>query len=596
MEIFLPLPLDAFVGNRRGDESYNVMGRLKPSVTMSQAQADISVIAARIREKDKKDNSFTISVVPLLDQVVGNVRRALLVLLGAVTLVLLIACTNVANLLLSRAAGRQKEVALRAALGAGRQRLMRQLLTESVVLALIGGAAGLLIAEWGLYVIRKVNPGNIPRLDVIGIDSGVLAFTFGLSVLTGIVFGLAPALRAGNVDLNCALKAGGRSTQNDGGIQSSRRSLRSLLVVSELAFSLMLLIGAGLLVRSFVHLQRVPPGFNPDHVISMRVGASNRFRELGPRIASVPGVKTLGEVSAPPFTSSGGWGGITVEGFRPQPGQGLQVDKRNATTDYFHTMEIPLLRGRFFAEHDTEPNAPPVALIDEKFAHRFWPNDDPIGKHLWQNPARPITIVGVVGVVKQYGLDIDGRVAMYSPTAGSGYLMVRASSDPAATTRAIVQEIRAFDPAVLVFDIRTMQDRMNDSLARQRFSTMVLGAFAVFALILAAIGVYGVMSYLVTQSTHEIGVRIALGAQAGSIIRRVLRHGMELMGAGIAAGLLGAAALTRVMASLLFGVSATDTGTFSVVTLILVVVAFLATYLPALRATRVDPVVALREE
>ncbi|MDP9324154.1 MAG: FtsX-like permease family protein, partial [Acidobacteriota bacterium] len=319
MDVFLPLPFGADAVNRRGDENYNVMARLKPGVTMSQAQADISVIAANIREKDKRDRTFTISVVPLLEQVVGNVRRAVLVLLGAVALVLLIACVNVANLLLTRASGRQKEVAIRTALGARWSRLVRQLLTESLMLGLMGGAAGLLIANVSLYVVRTVNPGNIPRLDVIGLDGSVLAFTFAMSILTGVVFGLAPAWRAVSVDLNTSLKAGGRTTQGDGGFHSSRGRLRNLLVVAEVALSLMLLIGAGLLVRSFVRLQSVSPGFNPDSVISMRLGASGRqfqdrtlavefYRQVGDKIASVPGVKVRGAVTSLPFTSSVGWG------------------------------------------------------------------------------------------------------------------------------------------------------------------------------------------------------------------------------------------------------------------------------------------------
>ncbi|MBZ5620713.1 MAG: ABC transporter permease [Acidobacteriia bacterium] len=608
MEIFLPLPLGPDAVNRRGDENYNLMARLKPGVTMAQAQADVSVIAGRIREKDKRDKTFTISVVPLLDQVVGNVRRAVLVLLGSVTLVLLIACANVANLLLSRAAGRQKEVAIRTALGAGWQRLVRQLLTESMLLGVMGGAAGLLIARWSLYVVRTVNPGNIPRLEAIDIDGRVLAFTFGVSILTGIVFGLAPALRAARVDLNTALKAGGRNTQGDGGFNTSRHRLRSLLVVSELAFSLMLLIGAGLLIRSFVRLQSVSPGFNASHVVSMRLVANggrsfqNRdaavqfYRQLGQRISSVPGVKAQGAVSSLPFTSSVGWGGISVEGFTPQPGQELQVDLRSATSDYFRAMEIPLVKGRFFSDHDSEPNAQQVVLIDEKFAQRFWPHEDPIGKHVWFDPKKPITIVGVVGVVKQYGLDIDGRIVVYGPSGGGGYVVVRTSSDPAAAAGAIAREVHALDPAILLYDVRTMEDRMHDSLARQRFSAIMLGAFAAFALILAAVGVYGVMSYLVTQGTHDIGVRIALGARPGSIARMVVRQVMELAVAGIVAGLIGAVALTRVMASLLFGVSATDAVTFSLVAGFLGMVAVLASYIPARRATKVDPLTALREE
>lgn len=605
MDVFLPLPLAPDAVNRRGDENYNLMARLKPGVTMAQAQADVSVMAARIREKDKRDKTFTISVVPLLDQVVGDIRRALLVLLGSVALVLLIACANVANLLLSRATGRQKEIAVRTALGASWSRLVRQLLTESVLLSLAGGAAGLLIAQWSLYVIRTVNPGNIPRLDVIAIDLRVLAFTFGVSILTGIVFGLAPASRSARVDLNSALKSGGRSTQGDGGFSLSRHRLRGLLVVSELALSLMLLIGAGLLIRSFVRLQQVSPGFNPDHVISLRLGDPSQrftkreevvqyFRQLLEKVA-VPGVKSQGTVSNLPFTTSVGWGHIDVEGFTPQPGQELQVDLRTASPAYFSTMEIPLVKGRYFSDHDYDAAAQQVVVIDEKFAQRFWPNEDPIGKHLWFDPKKPYTISGVVGTVKQYGLDIDGRMAAYFPAAGN-YIVARTASDPSTVANAIVRSIHSADPSIPVYEIRTMADRMADSLARQRFSTIMLGAFAVFALILASVGVYGVMSYLVTQSRHDIGLRIALGAQRSAILWLVVRQGMELALTGIILGLIGALALTRVMSSLLFGISPRDIATFATVPLILAVIALAATYIPAWRATEVDPMLVLREE
>jgi predicted permease len=610
IDIIQPLPLAADAQQRRLDENYNLVARLKPGVTMSQAQADISVIAAHIREKDKRDRSFTISVVPMLDQVVGNVRRALLVLLGSVALVLLIACANVANLLLSRATSREKEVAIRTALGAGRGRLIGQLLTEVVMLSLAGGAGGLLIAQWSLRVVHAINPGNIPRLEAIGIDARVLAFTFAVSLLTGIIFGAAPAFRVANVDLNTSLKTGGRSSQSAGGLSTARHRLRGLLVVSELALSLVLLIGAGLLIRSFVRLQAVPPGFNPDRVISMRVSASGvtyrsdlarvqLFQQIGERIAALPGVEAQGGVTVLPFTSSVGWGGISVEGFAPRPGEELQVDLRDATPGYFHAMQTPLLQGRFFSDHDTL-DAPPVVMIDAKFAQRFWPHENPIGKHVWQDPKKPLTIVGVVATVKQYGLDTDGKIVVYFPQSqdapGWIFLVARTSSDPAGLVGAITREIHAVDRNAPVDDIETMHGRLYDSLARQRFSTTMLAAFAVFALILAVVGVYGVISFLVTQGTHDIGLRIALGAQRRDILGLVVRRGMTLAGAGIALGSIGALALTRLMSSLLFGVSAIDGLTFCAVALLLASTALVASYVPALRATRVDPVVALREE
>ena len=420
--------------------------------------------------------------------------------------------------------------------------------------------------------MRTMNPGNIPRLDEIGINGAVLAFTFGLSLATGMLFGLAPAWRAIKLDPNSSLKAGGRSGQSDGGLYLKRHRLRGLLVVSELALSLILLIGAGLLIRSFVRLQSVAPGFTADHVLTMQIAANDPkyrddkaladfYREIEARIAHLPGVVAEGAVSVLPLTGTVGWGGIHVEGYTPPPGQELQVDQRTASTDYFRAMQIPLVAGRYFSEHDSA-DMPQVVIIDEKFAQRFWPHNDAIGKHLWFDPKKPITIVGVVGAVKQYGLETDGKIATYFPLQqepdNGAFLVARSSSDDAGLATAIVSEIHAVDPAVVVYGIRTMQDRLYDSLARQRFSSTMLGAFAAFALLLAAVGLYGVMSYLVTQSTHDIGILLALGARPGNILGLVVRQGMQLTLIGILAGLIGAAALTRVIASLLFGVSATD--------------------------------------
>jgi predicted permease len=610
VDVFLPLPLGADAVKRRGDENYNILVRLKPGVSIPQAQSDIDAIASRIREKDKRGATFGMHIVGLQEQVVGDVRRALLVLVGSVALVLLIACANVANLLLTRAAGREKEVAIRTALGAGWQRLVRQLLTESILLAILGGVAGLAIAEFSLSVVRAMNPGNIPRLEFIHINASVVAFTLGISLLTGILFGMAPIWRAVKLDLNTSLKAGGRSGQTDGGLHLRRHRLRSLLVVSELALSLMLVIGAGLLVRSFLRLQNVSPGFTTDRVLTMQVAANGVkyrqdkavvqfYQEIESRIARLPGVKAEGVVSVLPLTGSVGWGGISVEGYAPPPGQELQVDLRTASTDYFRAMEIPLVKGRYFSEHDTA-DTQQVVIVEEKFAQRFWPRGDAIGKHLWFDPKKPFTIVGVVGVVKQYGLETDGKIATYFPQlqqpSNGMFLVAHTTTDAAAISASVVREIHAVDPNVAVYGIRTMQDRLYDSLARQRFSSTLLGAFAAFALLLAAVGIYGVMSYLVTQSTHDIGVRVALGARPGNIVGLVVRQGMELAVTGILAGLAGAFALTRVMTSLLFGVSATDAITFSAVAVLLAAVAFAATVIPARRATRVDPMVALREE
>jgi predicted permease len=613
-EIFLPLEKDAYDTNNYGDENYNILARLKPGVTMRAAQADISLIAARIREEKHRDPTFTISVVPLLDQVVGSVRRSLLVLLGAVALVLLISCANVANLLLARAGARQKEVAIRAALGAGWLRMVRQLLTESILLGVLGGAAGLAIAAASLFAVRTINPGDIPRLAEISIDLRVLAFTAPVSILTGIIFGLAPALRITRVDLNSALKSGGRSSGGAGGLNLSHDKLRGLMVAAELALSLMLLVGAGLLIRSFARLLEVSPGFTTGNLISMRVSAispkykdpvalERLYADLCERVQKLPGVTAAGAASSLPLSGSVGWGGISVEGYVPPPNQPeLQVDQRTATPDYFRAMQIPLIRGRFFTPSDNK-DGQPVVVIDEKMAAHFWPDSDALG-HRVRTGSNPkdqwFTIVGVAGIVKEYGLDGDTRMVVYyvqnQQPAHSMYLVARTASDPAALASAITHEVHALEPDAPVYDISTMKDRLSQSVARQRFSMLMLGAFAAFAVILAAIGVYGVMSYLVTQGTRDIAIRVALGAQESNILRLVVRQGMTLALIGIAAGLTGAFALSRVMSALLFGVSSRDAVTFAAVPAILAAIALLACYIPARRAIKVDPMVALRYE
>lgn len=614
-EIFLPLPLSAKDLNNYGPEDYNIVARLKPGVTVSQAQADVDIIASRIRERFKRDRTFTISVVPMLDQVVGNVRRSVLVLLGAVGLVLLIACANVANLLLARAAGRQKEVAIRTALGAGWTRMVRQLLTESVLLGLLGGAAGLLLALGALYLMRTINPGDIPRVDEIGINGGVLAFTFVISILTGVIFGLVPAFRAVRVDLNSTLKSGGRTSQSGGGLSVSRDKLRGLLAITEIALSLMLLVGAGLLIRSFVRLLGVPPGFNPDHVLSLRLSLTDpKYRkdhaarvqfvdDVSARTKALPGVIEVGATGVLPLTSAVSWGGFSIEGYVPPANQPeLQVDQRPATPNYFGTMEIPLIKGRVFSDSDAEKTQP-VVLIDQKMADHFWPHGDAIGQHVkpGTDPKTPwLTIVGVVGVVKQYGLDTDTRMVVYYPYKqapdNAMYFVARSTSDPASLTGAMTQAVHAVDPNIPIFDAATMAERLHRSLARQRFSMTMLGGFAVFALILAAIGVYGVMSYLVTQGARDIAIRIALGAQQRDVLGLVFAQGMAMAGIGIVAGLVGGLSLSRVMASLLYGVPATDLLTFGAVAFLLTLVALAACYIPAMRAMRVDPLVALRYE
>jgi predicted permease len=616
-DLLLPLPLGADAANRRGDENFNILARVKPGISMRQAQSDIDLIAARIRDKDHRDHTFTVSVVPLLEQVVGNVRTTVLVLLGSVALVLLISCVNVANLLLSRSITRQKEIAVRASLGASRGRLVRQCLAESLTLGFIGGGVGLLFAWSCLFAVRAFDPGNIPRLDTIGIDGSVLFFTFGVSLLSGALFGLAPALRAGSIDLNTALKTEGRASQSEGGLDVARHRLRSLLVISEIALSLILLVGAGLLVRSFTRLIHVAPGFNPENVISMQTALAgpryrdnelalvNAYQSMEERIARVPGISSLGAVAVLPLTNAVSWGGMKVEGYVPPPNQPeMQFDLRSATPKYFRTMEIPLRSGRMFADSDTTKGEP-VALVDQKMADFFWPNQDAVGKRVRfggtdtvKDPWR--RIIGVVGTVKQYGLDIDLRMVVYFPHSqfsnNTMYFVARSTEPSDTVAAAIAHEIHAIDPSAPIFDVKTMPERVALSTSRQRFSMMLLEAFALFALILAVVGVYGVISYQVEQATRDIGIRTALGAQPGDVLTLVLSQGAKLAAIGTVLGLVGALIFSRVMESMLFGISARDPGTFALVVLIVVLVACAASLAPALRASRISPMQALRYE
>jgi predicted permease len=604
-QVFLPLPMDSGDETNYGPEDFNILARLKPGVTPQEAQADIDRIATQLRIEKHRDPSFTISVVPLMDQVVGNVRGSLFVLLAAVGFVLLIACTNVANLLLSRASARKREIAVRAALGAGRRRVIRQLLTESLMLSFLGGAAGLAIAEACLEAIRVMHPGNIPRLDELGMDYRVLAFAFAISILTGVCFGLLPALRVVSVDLNTTLKAGSRGAR-EGGLSVGRDRLRGVLVIGELAISIPLLIGAGLLVRSFMRILDVPPGFNTDHVVSMQLSAEGIkyqdhaqriqfYNTLEQRVRQLPGVTAAGMVTALPLTPAVGWGGVEVEGYVPPPNQPeIQVDGRFVSVDYFHAMQIPLRQGHSFVPDDMDKQA--SVIIDQKMARFFWPHGDAIGKHVRGNNKQPwSTVIGVVGVVKEYGLDEDTRMAMYRPSVGSTtYLVARTISDPAASADAIAAEIHSIDPEIPVYNLATMDQRLKDSLARQRFSMTMLASFAVFAMVLAAVGLYGVMAYLVEQGTGEIAIRMALGAPRSGVLAMILRQGLLLACAGIALGLAGATLLTRLMASLLFHVSAYDFVTFSAVASLLLCVAVAACILPARKAMRVEPMQALR--
>lgn len=611
-DVFLPLPIADSDRTNRGGEDYNIFARLKPGVTVAQAQADMDVIAAQMKrqypENYPANGGLTLSVVSLLDQVVGDIRRALYVLLGAVGFVLTVACANVANLLLARAAVRQKEIAIRAAVGAGRGRIIRQLLTESVLLSLIGGLLGLGIALAAVKAMRVYGSANIPRLPELGIDGRVLAFTFFVSLLTGVVFGLVPALRASRVDLNEVLKDGARGSAGAG-----HHRIRNLLVVAEVALSLVLLIGAGLLIRSYQRIQNASPGFNPRGVLSLRLSLPasryptpesvfNFFKQFGERVRQVPGIESVGTNLVLPLSNyTAAWGPITVEGYVPKAASELIIsNERFVSADYLRTMGIPLVKGRQFDERDIK-GAQEVAIVNEQFARRFWPNEDAIGKRIQRNGKGPWrTVVGVVRDDKEVNLENEPLMAVFHPieqfNIRSRYFVARTTSDPERAIQAVAKEAHALDPELPVYDASTMEERLYSSLAKRRFAMLLLGVFAAVALTLAVIGIYGVMTYWVNQRRHEIGIRVALGAQQRNILQLVIRQALALVAIGIAIGLAGAFALTRVMASLLFGVSATDALTFVLISLLLGGVALLASYLPARRAAKVDPMIALRYE
>ena len=612
-DVFLPLPMSAEDLRDHDDENYNLLAKIKPGVSIGQAQSELDLTVRRLGEQFPKQypisRRFRFSVKPLLEQVVGNIRRALFVLLGAVGCVLLIACANVANLLLTRAAAREREIAIRTALGAARSRLVRQLLTESVLLSIIGGALGLCLAFLMLIALRWLSPGNIPRLSSISLDGRVLVFTFAVAVLTGILFGIAPALRSAQLNLAETLKEGARNLAI-----GRHQRLRNLLVVTELALSLVLLIAAGLLTRSFSRVEKVNPGFQVNNVLALRMSVGSPtdreerreifYHELLDRVRQLPGVEAAGVTGILPLSGSLAWGGVTIEGYQPLSGQALiQADQRTASPGYFETMKVPLIRGRFFNEQDTK-DSQKVVVVDENMAHTYWPNADPIGKRILPDVADSkdpwLTIVGVVGNVKQYDLESESRVAFYRPSTqapqSTMYLAVRTNVSPSSLAAPIASEVHSIDPNVPIFDVKTMDQRLSESLARRRFAMLALGLFAGFALLLAVVGIYGVMSYSVAQRTSELGIRVALGARPIAVLRLILTHGFKLAVMGIAVGVILSFAITRLLSSLLFDVNPTDLSTFGVLSALLIVVALLACYIPARRATKVDPLVALRYE
>ena len=583
------------------------IGKLKPGVTLAQAQADTDIIARRLEAQYPGSNAgWNLRLVSLREQLVGNTRPTLLLLFGAVGFVLLIACANVANLLLVRAASREREIALRTALGAGRFRIVRQMITESVLLSVVGGTLGVLLAIWGVDLLVTLSGDSIPSTAHVRIDATVLAFTLLLSVVTGVLFGLAPALRTMKLNLSESLKEGGR-TSSEG---AHRNRTRSVLVIFESAIAVILLIGAGLLIRSLIQLQNQNPGFDTHNVLTMRVDlsrqkystpekVSNFFTQLESRVAGLPGVENVGFVSELPLSGQPNDMPFTVDGRPPVAiNDAFGADWRRVNQKYFSALRIPLLRGRNFSEQEVQQNAK-VVVVSELLASRVFPNEEPLGKRLIMTMGKePWEIIGIVGDVRHRALGSQPYAAMYVPTyqIGGTNLVIRTQGDPANLAAAVRKEVQAIDPDQPVAAVRTMDQWIVRSVAESRYRTGLLGLFAGLALVLASTGIYGVMSYSVTQRTHEIGVRMALGAGRFDVLRLVVRQGMTLVLVGVALGLLGAIALTRVMSTLLFGVTAKDPVTFVAVAALLTLVAFVACYIPAWRATKVDPLVALRYE
>jgi putative ABC transport system permease protein len=609
VDVWLPIGFTAQARIPRG-RSLLVVGRLKPEISVERAQLDMTQVSATLTQMFPDFNTgWTSRVVPLREQLTGDVRPALLVLAGAVAFVLLIACANVANLLLARATARQRELAIRAALGAGRARLVRQLIAESTVLSLTGGFCGLLLAWWALGFLRAVAAERLPvqRLEMVGIDASVLLFTLAASLLCALVFGGIPALTASGTSLMDPLRDGGRAGS---GARGNRT--RSAFVVVEVALALVLLVGAGLLLRSFVHLLDQSPGFDASRTVTMRIslpqarygGEGQRAQFLARFFAQVdalPGVEASGAISFLPLTSLGAATSMEIVGVpKPPKGQEPVTDVRVITHDYLESMGVPLLRGRLFNEQDAA-DAKGRVVINETMAKRHWPGEDPIGKRVriaWDN--HEDEVIGVVGDVKHYGLDAETRAMTYWPFGRNPYgtmtVTVRTSGDARGIVSSVVGLVRQLDPQLAVANVRTMEEVVSDSVAQRRLTMLLLTIFAGAALLLAAVGIYGVIAYGVTQRTQEIGIRMALGAQRGAVLGMIVRQAVVLVVAGIVTGAAGALLLTRLMEGLLFQVKPYDPVTFAVVSGVLAAVAVLASYIPGRRATRVDPVIALRSE
>jgi putative ABC transport system permease protein len=616
--LWAPLVLGDKVTNRR-QNSLRVFARLKPGVTLQSAGAEMATITSRL-DQEYPGTNRNVTVLSLKEKVVGNVRPSLLLLLGAVGFVLLIACANVAHMLLARNAARQREIAVRSALGAKRSRVTRQFLTESLLLAFMGGGAGLLLALWGIRVLVALSPENIPRVETVGLDGQVLLFALAVSVLTGVIFGLAPALQASTLNLNDSLKEGERGSSE--GVRRNR--LRSLLVASEFGLAMVLLVGAGLMIRSFLALQTVDPGFNPHNLLSMVVsvtgskeaGATQRpifYQQVLQQIQRIPGVQSASAINHLPLAGDVWSFPFYVEGRPlPRPGESPTATYGVILPSYFRTMNIPILRGRDITQDDNL-HSPGVIVINDWLARRYWPGEDPICKRITlDDPRNNPSWLSVIGVVKNTvrsewtelpGEEIflpymQNRQYLEDPSSHFAYLtlVVRTTGDPAALVPAIRGEVRSLDKNVPISEVQTMDQVVAESTAEPRFYLLLLGAFAAVALILAAVGIYGVMSYSVSRRTHEIGIRMALGAQTSDVVKLVVGHGITLAFVGVGAGVLGALTLTRMMSGLLYGVRASDPATFVAVGLALSAVAVAASYIPARRAPKVDPMVALRCE
>ncbi len=618
VEIWKPLAFTPLELKERGSRSYGLITRLRPDVSVTKAQAELDKIIANWIQTYRDNYSgggFGARIYPLHNQVVGQMRTGLAILLGAVVFVLLIACANLATMLLARASARERELAIRIALGAGRWRLLRQMLTESVLLALAGAAGGVILSIWGLELLKQIGARTIPRLAEVNVDLVVLIVTAVVAVGTGILFGLIPAFASAKPELTEALKEGGRGSTSG----ARRNQVRNSLVVAEIALALVLLVGAGLLLKSYARVQDVNPGFNPNNVLTMEVSlpqlkypspgpaylggtsAINFFQEAHRRIAELPGVQATGCTTTLPLSGSNSDSSFAIEGANLQPGEpGPDEEIRAITPEYFRVLQTPLLEGRFFNDADTA-DSPQVVIINEALARKYFPKGDALNKRItFDDPRKDpkwVRIVGIVGSIRHRRLDLDPQPEYYVPQAQfpvrSMVLAVRSGQDPRTLTSAIRREIQSIDPDQPIANVRTLQAVTADSIAPRRMSVALLGVFAGIALLLAGVGIYGVISYLVVQRTHEIGVRMALGAQRSDVLGLVVGHALKLVGIGTVIGLILAFLSTRTLSALLYSVGAFDPTTFVFVTIALAAIALLASYIPALRATRADPMIAL---